>query len=301
GASATGASATGAMSNAAGAPTQPALRAQSSVATAATSSTSSTTQETGSDIAPRVGPPDTAVAPSSEAPASRDHSGRDERDLVESMRGGSISASEELLKRYRQEHDRSHDAVNVCLRLTQARPGDTAALERLIDAAVADDDAVLIGALRHAQRIFTDPGRAPIAPSLAQQPVVPDGLLKLLCGGAQPVLEVLALVLQSLPQLLRRPANLEPDVRAVSPESLMPLGQLTAMVARLFGVRVPVLHLDGPRPVQFHVFVDPAPKLLVQGPDLADTPDFRFHFGGMVLATRPEFALMLALPEDEVR
>jgi hypothetical protein len=53
--------------------------------------------------------------------------------------------------------------------------------------------------------------------------------------------------------------------------------------------------------VQLRLVLDQPIRLIVTGPDLADAPEFRFHFASMLLASRPEYALLYGLSEGDVR
>lgn len=224
-----------------------------------------------------------------------------EEELLAGLRRGSVFDGERLLS-HLQGPDRIHDRVNVCRQIVALKPGDAGLLARLLHAVVADNDVVYASALRHALLGLSDATRAPSPPPLSQQIVQPDALVSLLCGPLEPALEVLSLLWQVVPHLFRDPSPAPPEIHRLSSDNVSPLGQLNATLCRLMGTsRVQVYHLPGPRPVQLRLVLDQPVRLLVTGPDLADAPDFRFHFASMLLASRPEFALLYGLSPGDVK
>jgi hypothetical protein len=240
-------------------------------------------------------------APRLQQPLSLESVVGNEEELMAGLRAGSVVAGERLLMTLLGP-ERAHDRVNVCRQIVALKPGDATVLTRLLHAVVADNDAVYAAALRHALLVFSDAGRAPAAPPLAQQAMQPDAVLSLLCGPSEPALEVLSALWQAVPHLFRDPGEPPPDSSRLGAESLTPLGQLNTTLCRLMGIsRVHVYHRQGPRPVQLRLVLDQPIRLIVTGPDLADAPEFRFHFASMLLASRPEYALLYGLSEGDVR
>jgi hypothetical protein len=192
--------------------------------------------------------------------------------------------------------------VNVHRQLVALCPGDLSEVERLLHAVVESKDAVYASALRHALLALSNRERAPTPPPLNQQAMQPDALRTLLMGTPEPVLEVLASLWQAVPHLLRVPEPPPLGAKRLTADTPTPLGQLTTTLARLLGAGgVHVYHQNGPRPVQLRLVLEQPLRLIVTGPDLSDMPEFRFHFGSMLLATRPEYALIYGLAESDVR
>jgi cellulose synthase operon protein C len=225
-----------------------------------------------------------------------------EERLMLALRQGNLAAGEQLLGLWSDSPQRVHDRVNVHRLIVAQRPGDAAALERLLHSVVEGNDVVYQTALRHALLVHFDPTRAPAPPPLAHQAMQPDALLSLLCGSMEPVLEVLSLLWQTASHLLRVAEPPPVGAKRLTTDTLTPLGQLSTTLSRLFGAaRVQVYHQLGPRPVQLRLVLEQPMRLMVVGPDLADIPEFRFHFGSMLLAARPEYALLYGLAEADVR
>jgi hypothetical protein len=221
--------------------------------------------------------------------------------LLEALRAGSFEAGMQLAKILDGNDQRVHDLVGVYRLLVALRPGDLGVLRHLLAAVIKDNDLVYASALRHAYLVFESPREAPLAPALQLQHEQTDALLRLLSPEPAPALEALALIWQEATHLFRTRSSDHPEFQRVVPASTGPLGQLSSATMRLFGAtRTAVWHRAGGSAVTFRVRLRNPIELLIDGDGQPESPDFRYHFGAMLLATRPEYALMYGLSEIEL-
>jgi hypothetical protein len=246
--------------------------------------------------------PDEQPSVSGPTPQSSAPQNLSEEQLLSNLRSGVLAAGEELIRRLETDPSRRHEVVGVCRQMAALRPGDPSVLARLLRAAVEDNDTVFAGALSHSIAVASDHGSRQPPPPLVHQTVQPDALVRLLRGTPEPALEVLGMLWESAPHLFRQPGAPFEGALRVTNDSLTPLAQLNAVVSRQLGTtRTALFHSNGPRPVEFETVLDQPMRVLVSGPDLADAPDFRYHFGGVMLATHPEYVLLFGLEESEVK
>src|SRR5690606_2237910 len=117
-------------------------------------------------------------------------------------------------------------------------------------------------------------------------------------------LEAAALVWESVPNLFKQ----EPraygitGLERVAPGPLTPRSRLYADAARLFGAsRVPVFQRRGQEAITLSVALLAPPALLVSGEVEESSAELAFHFGAMLIATTPEFALLFGAEPPKIR
>ncbi len=241
-----------------------------------------------------------AQAPQPALPASVDE--RTEQELFELLMEGSVDAGERLTVLLARDDHRRHELIGVCRHLVSLEPGRLQWLERLRAAVVADHDVVFANALGHAVAVAAGAGHVPFPPPLAHQSIQADALLRLLRGATDPCLEVLGLLWQSAPHLFRKASAVPDSGVLVGSDALTPLAQLSGAACRLLGTgRISVYHRQGPRPVTFETNLDLPMRVVVRGPDLAESTEFRFHFGSILMATHAEYALLMSMDEGRLR
>ncbi len=217
------------------------------------------------------------------------------------LNAGTVEAGHELLALLRRSPSRTHEVLGVSRLLAHWLPGDEPTLVLLRDAALADNDPVFARALLHAQHVLSDPAHAPVAPALHRQTEHAETMVKLLAGPSQPGHEALGLVWQHVLDLFRETGPGPALERKVEQGGGTPLGELLLEVARLFGVaRVGVYQVPSNTAPEFEVVLTHPAALVIRGTVASESPVFRYHFGRMMFATRPEYALAFGLEEKEL-
>lgn len=243
-------------------------------------------------------PPNSASARprSSFPPASNKESG-----LWERLVAGETDAGLALAELLQPDATRAHELVAIYRLCASQRPGDPALLQKLCEASVRDRDLVYASAVRHVCLVFSTPKDAPAAPELTLQQEDSAALLRLLSPSPVPALEALALIWQEAIHLFRPRSSQLPEYRRVSASTTSAFGQLVATAGRFLGAtRTAVRHRAGSPSMTFRVRLQNPVELLIDGDCQAESPEFRYHFGAMLLATRPEYALMYGLSELEL-
>lgn len=224
-----------------------------------------------------------------------------EQRLMMALNAGNVDAGKELLSLLRRSPTRTREILGVTRLLAHWLPGEEATLVALRDAALADNDPVFARSLLHVQRVLVDEAHAPVAPALHRQTEHAEAMVKLLAGPSQPGHEALGLVWQHVPELFRETGPGPALERKVEQGGGTPLGELLLEVTRLFGVaRVGVYQVPSDAPPEFEVVLTHPAALLIRGNVVSESPIFRYHFGRMMFATRPEYALAFGLEEKEL-
>jgi tetratricopeptide (TPR) repeat protein len=230
------------------------------------------------------------------APGSTAESG-----LWRRLRAGETEAGLSLAAALEADATRVHELVGVYRLCAAQQPGNLVVLQKLYEASVSDSDLVYATCLRHTCMSFRSPGEAPAAPGLTYQQEDNTALLRLLSPQPVPALEALALIWQEATHLFRPRSSQLPDYKRVAAAETNPFSQLVAAAAHLLGAtRTAVRHRAGGAAVSFRVRLQSPVELLVDGDAQPESPEFRYHFGAMLLATRPEYALMYGLSEIEL-
>ena len=257
-----------------------------------------TKSESGPDSAP---PPPPSRMPASRAvavlwPAIENDR---EEELVRELLGGSFDAGESLVRAYGDASPRTHDILVVRRHQAALRPGDRAALDRLLEASVADKSTVYTRAVEHVlsvgQKTPTEP------PPLGAQLVEPGLLHRLLFRDlVSSVTEALSLVWET--GLYRKDLGaygLESAPR-LQPGQGSPLAAAYGAVLPLFGQRALYqLRKDGPLRVSVALLSQPA--LVVEGEVKSGGPELHYLLASRLATTLPEFAIVASEPDDAVK
>lgn len=245
-----------------------------------------------------------SVPPPSRMPASRAEAvlwpaietDREEQ-LFQELLGGSDDAGEALVRGYGPA--RTRDILVVRRHQAAHRPGQRAALERLLDASIADKSTAYARSVEHVLSIGTSPPYAP--PPLSAQLVEPGLLQRLLFRDlATPATEALALVWES--GLYRRDLGAYGLDKAprIQPGPATPLSSVYAAVQPLFGQRsLYQPRRDGPLRVSVALLSQPA--LVVEGDVKVVSPEIHYLLASRLAATLPEFAIVAAESDDAVQ
>ncbi len=251
---------------------------------------------------PRVGRADPLSQPPPSAQRSLAPSSEIERGLMTALTAGSVGAGRELLDLLRKDGTRTRETLAACRLLAHWAPGDEQILAQTREAALKDNDPVYARALLHVQRVLREPARSPVPPPLHRQSEHVDSMIKLLAGPIQAGCEALGLLWQLLPDLFRKDPPDPLSERRVDLSAGNPLGELVLELGRLFGcARVGVYESKQPGPTEFELVLAQPAALVVRGEVAPDAPHFRYHLGRMLFATRPEYALIVGLADDELR
>jgi hypothetical protein len=256
--------------------------------------------------APRTpAPPSVRSAPPSARAPAEGGAETEEQRLRRELQGGSFEAGDELVAFYvNRPGDRSQQEI-FGVRRQQAllRPGDAAALERLMEAALADGNTMYARAVEHVRHAL-DP-EAPAAPPLAAQRLAPDLVAALLFRSIadSAVHEALSLVLDT--GLYRRDVGQYQltGVARVQPGGGSVLGEVYGAVTRLFGqARTVLFHQRTGAPVPgFKIALLAPPAIVLQGEVKEETPELRYLLGAALTGATPEHALVNALGDDALR
>ncbi|APR85618.1 Translation initiation factor 2 [Minicystis rosea] len=248
---------------------------------------------------PSVRAPQSVRLPVDDAPSAADET--EEQRLRRELAHGSFEAGEELVAFYgKRTGDRSQQEI-FAVRRQQAQilPGDTKVLDRLIEAAVADGNAMYARAVEHVRRALDrDP---PPAPPLAAQRLAPDLVAALLFRSIadSAVHEALSLVLDT--GLYRRDVGQYQltGVARVQPGGGSMLGDVYGAVTRLFGqARTALFHQRNAAPAAFKIALLAPPAIVLTGEVKEETPELRYLLGAALAGATPEHALVNALSDD---
>lgn len=228
-----------------------------------------------------------------------------EAELYLALDDGSIEAGRALVRRLEGQPDRTRELVTACRRLSAALPGNLEALGWLHNAALADKNLNYARALEHAIHAL-DPGRPRIEPPpLSDQVEQPDAVRALLLRELSlPALEALALVWEGAEHVFRR----EPSTYGVTGlervqlSAPSPVGRVYSAVARALGLlRTPLFQRRSAGPVTVSLALLSPPSIVLSGDVRQETPELAYQIGAMVIATLPQFALLLGAPESQAR
>ncbi|MFT3775686.1 MAG: hypothetical protein QM820_60845 [Minicystis sp.] len=252
----------------------------------------------------RAPAPASTRAPSDDAASAADET--EEQRLRRELAAGSFDAGEELCAFYgRRPGDRSQQEIFAVRRQqAQLRPGDAAALDRLVEAAIADGNAMYARAVEHVRHALDR--NPPAAPPLGAQRLAPDLVAALLFRSIadSAVHEALSLVLDT--GLYRRDVGQYQltGVARVQPGGGSMLGDVYGSVTRLFGqARTVLFHQrtgGSPAPA-FKIALLAPPAIVLTGEIREETPELRYLLGAALAGATPEHALVNALGDDALR
>lgn len=191
------------------------------------------------------------------------------------------------------------EALRACRKRVSDEPGDLSALERLRDAAVADDDRILASAIEHVLRAFDPHGSALDPPPLAGQPAQPHLLSVLARPSLDALGEALAMLWEGASQMFVRDLSAYgiTGVERVEPGPASPIARLYEASMRLLDCpRIPlfVARSSGAVPTSRGALLSPA-SAIVTGEVRDDTPALRFALGRGMSAALPHNVLRLGL------
>lgn len=227
----------------------------------------------------------------------------EEAELVRAFEEGDIEAGQSLFDIYMSDRARSRDAVLVAMHLVDKAPWDPDALSCLATAASRDGSEAVALACRHLLAAFGE--GEPVQPvDLALLVGQPDAASAVIFRGAMtPSAEALRIVWEHAGGLFRRDlADYEVDPAArVSPSEPGPLPEAYRGASRVLGVRSPLYARPDGEDIAISVLVTIPPSILVDGAVDAVSDEFRFHLGAMLMATAPEFVLLLGSQPEEAQ
>jgi hypothetical protein len=242
--------------------------------------------------------------PPSAAGAGADET--EEQRLRRELLAGDFEAGEALAAFYgKRSGDRSQQEIFAVRRQqAQLRPGDAVALDRLVEAAVADGNPLYARAVEHVRHALD--AHPPVAPPLGAQRLAPDLVAALLFRtiADSAVHEALSLVLDT--GLYRRDVGQYQltGVARVQPGGGSVLGEAYGAVTRVFGqARTVLFHQrtgGGPTPT-FKIALLAPPAIVLAGEVKEETPELHDLLGAALAAATPEHALVNALGPDALR
>jgi len=241
--------------------------------------------------------------------------------LVEGLADGDVDSGELLAQRY-AEQGRIGELVRVRRQQVDARPGERHFLESLRDAAELDRNVAYAHAVDHVLRAF-EPNVEPLVPPPLASQVAQTGLSTILLRPSlDPVGEALSALWEGAGALLSR----EPSAYAITglervvPGSHSTIARLYELASVLIGTpnvplyarrpegsstgsgRYSLAGLSGrasaPAP---SVALLPTLSALLHGDLREDTNAVRYALGYALGASMPQCALLLGLPDGEVR
>jgi hypothetical protein len=257
---------------------------------------------------PLAAPEPSAAEPAAPPPALAE---TEEERLLRELAQGSFAAGEQLVALYgARGADRTPDVLAVRRQQAQIRLGDTAALRRVVEAAVLDGNAAYARAVENALHAL-DPDPGPPPPPLPAQRLAPDLVASLLFRPVadSAVHEALALVLDT--GLYRRDVGQYQltGVARVQPGGGTVLGDVFGTVARYLGqARTALFHLrpqagaaQPPPAPSFKIALLSPPAVVLTGDLREDTPELRYLLGAALAGAMPEHAIVNALGEEALR
>ncbi|MFO7179427.1 MAG: hypothetical protein DIU78_012075 [Pseudomonadota bacterium] len=249
----------------------------------------------------RAGPPSSEGRRAAEHPRLEG----DEAVLYEAFIAGSFDAGRELVLRLEQHPERVADRLLVCRKLVAAQPANRFALEKLHDAALADDNIAHARAIEHVLSVLV-PGREPVrAPPLSELEERSDAVRALLLRDLDaPALEALGLVWEGAEHVFRR----DPSTYGVTGLERVPAGAPTplarafAATARALGMaRTPLFQRRSAGSITVSLALLSPPAIVVSGDIRQETPELIFHLATMLLGTLPPFLLLFGASEAQAR
>ena len=255
------------------------------------------------DAPPPEAEPRSSLAPpprSSLAPPPREEQ-REEQRLLGELARGSFEAGEALIAEYaaRSSERTSPEILAVRRQQAQLRPGDPAILRQLVEAAIADGNAMFARAVEHV--LCALDADAAAVPPLAAQRAAPDLVAALLFRSVadSAVHEALSLVLDT--GLYRRDVGQYQltGVARVQPGGGSALGEVHGGIARLFGhARTALFHQRAATPASFKIALLAPPAIVLTGEVREETAELRYLLGEALAGAMPEHALVNALGEE---
>ncbi len=239
--------------------------------------------------------------------------------LLECLAEGDVEAGDQLATLLERDESRVSDLMRVRRLQVEHAPGDLKLLAALRNAALQDRNPTHARAIDHVLRAF-DAGAGVLPPPPLSAQVEHPGMLQLLARPAlDSVGEALALVWEGASSILSRDAQSYAltGVERISPGPHSALARLYELASRLFGVpNVPLYArkhsaasmpppgrgpLSAPTRLTGGVALMPTPSAMVLGDVREDTPALRYALGQAFAAALPQSALLIGLPDAEVR
>lgn len=228
-----------------------------------------------------------------------------ESALFQALSDGSLEAGVELVKELENRTSRTQDLVMVCRRVAFLAPGDSWAVSKLHEAALADRNATYARAIEHVLAVLT-PGRSRVEPPpLVDQVEQPDAVRAMLFRDSiGPVQEALAIVWEGAEHVFRRDASTYgvTGMERVSLSASTPLARVYAGAARALALtRTPLFQRRSAGAITVNLALLSPPAVILSGDVRSDTPELRFHLGAMLAASIPQYALLFGSPESQAR
>ncbi len=224
----------------------------------------------------------------------------EEEALFDQLLAGYVDAGDELIERYGDEDVRTHDALIVRRHQAALRPGHTATLQMLREAALADRDEVYARALEHALRVGARTTVMP--PPLAAQPREPDLVQNLLVRGVSSrETEVLSLVWEC--GMYRRDlASYGLSGADRVPLTLQSvLGELYSELVAHLGAPRALFHKRGPGQVSVGIALLSQPALVVTGDVTERSTDLAYALAAAHVTATQDLVLAASLPDAALR
>jgi hypothetical protein len=237
----------------------------------------------------------------------------EEERLQRELAAGSFEAGEQLVALHGSRPERSPDVLAARRQQALLKLGDRAALQKLLEAAVHDGNAVYARAVEHVAQCFLRDATPPAPPPLAAQRPAPDHVAALLFRTVadSAVHEALSLVLDT--GLYRRDVGQYQltGVARVQAGNATPLAEVYGTVARFLGqARTALFHQRvaspaptgaPPAPPTMKIALLSPPAVVLTGEVREDTPELRYQIGAALTGAMPEHALVNALGDEALR
>jgi hypothetical protein len=248
-----------------------------------------------------AGPPESGKMPLSQRPSFTNDI---EHRLAGALEAGDVDAGRQLLMLLDRDPARGRDRVLVASRLASHSPGDGWILEQLARAAELDRNEPLRLAVRHVLGTFGGGPRVD-APELARLREQADEVRSIVTRGIDsPGAAAAAVVWENVPHAFKR----DPGAYGITGLERLPLGSSTVLgrlyteASRVLGAsRTPLFQRRGAGAITMAVALMMPPALLVSGDVVDISPELSFHFGAMLMATAPEFAILFGADPSKVR
>jgi tetratricopeptide (TPR) repeat protein len=227
-----------------------------------------------------------------------------ESALFQALNEGSLEAGVELVKELENRTSRTQDLVLVCRRVALLSPGDSWAVSKLHEAALADRNLTYARAIEHVLAVLTKSARVE-PPPLGDQVEQPDAVRAMLFRDSiGPVQEALAIVWEGAEHVFRRDASTYgvTGMERVSLSASTPLARVYAGAARALALtRTPLFQRRSSGAITVNLALLSPPAVILSGDVRSDTPELRFHLGAMLAASIPQYALLFGSPESQAR
>ncbi|HET7545739.1 MAG TPA: hypothetical protein VFK05_37985, partial [Polyangiaceae bacterium] len=228
-----------------------------------------------------------------------------ESALFQALNDGSLEAGVELVKELENRTSRTQDLVMVCRRVALLAPGDSWAVSKLHEAALADRNLTYARAVEHVLAVITK-GRPRVEPPpLTDQVEQPEAVRAMLFRDSiGPVQEALAIVWEGAEHVFRRDASTYgvTGMERVALSAATPLGRVYSGAARALALtRTPLFQRRSAGAITVNLALLSPPAVILSGDVRTDTPELRFHLGAMLAASIPQYALLFGSPESQAR